>query len=283
MKHSLPAISLPCSALPSIQAVLTLSIWLKWIWRVAVCISSPPLIPCFPSSFCKVPWNLPKHTVAKLTLRMHRCSWSVPSIYMSRKMESMRDWKKKDSIITCRQAIPSLIHPFVPEQDGNISQDLTGDGEERELWEASAASSGLDWAEAELDVIYTWPTSGSSGRRRNHYLPPESCPSHVAVSVGFHIKMDPLLLQHPTSPLLPPPTGASTHSLILKVFCRLEKEKKRRGMSRRWWPEKAGHGRTGWLSLFHVKTLKVARELCCDRTIPEAAPSHSLLRWRQTH
>lgn len=59
-------------------------------------------------------------------------------------MESMRDWKKKDSIITCRQAIPSLIHPFVPEQDGNISQDLTGDGEERELWEASAASSGLD-------------------------------------------------------------------------------------------------------------------------------------------
>lgn len=86
------------------------------------------------------------------------------------------------------------------------------------------ASSGLDCAEAELDVIYTRPTSGSSGRRRNHYLPPESCPSHVAVSVGFHIKMDPLLLQHPTSPRLPPPTGASSHSLILEVFCRLGKK-----------------------------------------------------------
>lgn len=64
--------------------------------------------------------------------------------------------------------------------------------------ERQPACTGLDCAEAELDVIYTQPTSGSSGRRRNHYLAPESCPSHVAASVGFHIKMDPLLLQHPT-------------------------------------------------------------------------------------
>ncbi len=76
-----------------------------------------------------------------------------------------------------------------------------------------AASSGLGCAEAE-DVIYTRPTSGSCGRKRNHYLPPESRPSHVVVSVGFHIKMDPLLLQHPTSPLLPPPTGASSSSSL---------------------------------------------------------------------
>lgn len=58
------------------------------------------------------------------------------------------------------------------------------------------ARSGLDCAEAELDVIYTLPTSGSSGRRSNHYLPPENCPSHVAVGVSFHIKMYPLLLPH---------------------------------------------------------------------------------------
>lgn len=145
----------------------------------------------------------------------------------------------------------------------------------------AAASSGLDCAEAELDVIYTQPTSGSRRRRRNHYLPPESCPSHMAVSVGFHIKMDPLLLQHPTSPLLPPPTVASSHCLILKVFWRLEKR------SDGQWAgdddqKKRGTGPSDGCHYFMTKTSKVARELCCDRMIPEAAPSHSPPRRRQT-
>lgn len=64
----------------------------------------------------------------------------------------------------------------------SLSEIVTGDDKGRECGRRVRVSSSLDCAEAELDVIYTQPTSGSGSRRRNHYLPPESCPSHVAVS-----------------------------------------------------------------------------------------------------
>lgn len=61
-------------------------------------------------------------------------------------------------------------------------------------------------------------------REEKKPLPPSRKLPFPCGSVSFHIKMDPLLLQHPTSLLLPPPTAAPSHSLILKVFRRLEIE-----------------------------------------------------------
>lgn len=114
-------------------------------------------------------------------------------------------------------------------------------------------------------------------REEKKPLPPSRKLPFPCGSVSFHIKMDPLLLQHSTSLLLPSPTAAPSHSLILKVFRRLEIEGS--GNDQEMMTGQSG----AWLSPFHVKTLKVAWELCCDRMIPEAAQSHSLLRWRQTH
>lgn len=128
---------------------------------------------------------------------------------------------------------------------------------------------------------------GERGRRRNHYLPPETCASHVAASVGFHIKMDPLLLQHPHLPsaptshhcLLPP----SCTEGVFFIFIFSGDWNGREAGDGDQEKQRGGTGRTGWLSPSRVKTLKVERELCCDRMIPEAAPSHSPLRRRQTH
>lgn len=133
------------------------------------------------ASFCRVLWSPPKHKLKCTTQR---------SIYVNRQTRKMRHWKKKDGFNTwwnntgyesrCAQARweITLRIKLVMRREGNCG-----------IW--ASAISGLASAECELDVIYTGPTSGS---RRKHYFPPESYPSHVAVGVGFHIKMDPLLL-----------------------------------------------------------------------------------------
>lgn len=97
-----------CSALPSLQAVLTLSIWLKWIWRLAVCICNPPSLP--PSAKCP-----------EQNHKSWRCSyhWHRFSIYMSREIESRHS-------LGCDMF-----------QDGNISEDGAGSEKGKWLWEAS--------------------------------------------------------------------------------------------------------------------------------------------------
>lgn len=154
------------------------------------------------------------------------------SLPFSKVLQS-RQWSLSQSCTAMGMMFSVWYTPRLCPGKMGISQDLTGDEEGREVGGERQPALGLAVAQAELDVIYTLPTSGSGGRRSNHYLPPESCPSHVAQSVGFHIKMDPLLLQHPTSAAQAPAPS------FQRCFSDEKQKEARQGMSRRWWLEKS--------------------------------------------
>lgn len=119
-------------------------------------------------------------------------------------------------------------------------------------------------AEAELDVIYTQPTSGSSRRRRSHYPPSRKLPFPCGGSVSFHIKTDPLLLRLP----------AFLCCFILWASHWRYWQKKRLEMSL-WWSKNKPDVGGAMAMAVHVKTLEVAGVLWCDRRNPEAAGSQT--------
>lgn len=116
------------------------------------------------------------------------------------------------------------VCPIVPWQDGNISQDLTGDEEGRELWEASASQ------------LWSWLCRGRAGcnlhsahlreqRVEKKPLPPSrKLPSPCGSECRLSYKNGSIAITTPHLSSAPTSHRSSSHSLILKVFRRLEKE-----------------------------------------------------------
>lgn len=96
----------------------------------------------------------------------------------------------------------SLTHlwwylPFVPKQDGNICQDITGDEKGGELWEMRSSQRWSWWCRGRAGCnLHLAHLGGGGGVEEEETISSlqKSAPSQAAESVNYHIKMDPLIL-----------------------------------------------------------------------------------------